>query len=117
MVQLPSLARHVQSLPLAEIFDPKLLILLVGLYFAAKVAYNYFLHPLRHVPGPSLAKVTELWRTRRYMLGNWHQDILDLHNRYGPVVRISPNEVSIVDRDALVTVFGHGKGTRKVSLN
>jgi hypothetical protein len=49
------------------------------------------------------------------MLGNWHQDILDLHNQYGPVVRISPNEVSIVNVDALQAVYGHSKGTRKVS--
>lgn len=78
------------------------------------VFYRIYLHPLRRVPGPFAAKYTELWRTRKYMLGDWHRDILDLHKAYGPVVRISPNEVSIVDKVALTLLFGHGKGTRKV---
>lgn len=46
------------------------------------------------------------------MKGNWHQDILELHCRYGLVVRVLPNEVSIVGKDGLVKVFDHGKGTR-----
>lgn len=116
MAELPSLIRTLQPLSLAEKFDAKLLISVIILSCFTYAAYNYLLHPLRHVPGPFPAKITELWRTRRYMLGNWHQDILDLHNRYGPIVRISPNEVSIVDKNALVSVFGHGKGTRKVSF-
>ncbi|KAI4596292.1 hypothetical protein KJ359_005421 [Pestalotiopsis sp. 9143b] len=115
MAELPSLLRTFQPLSLAEKFDANLLISFLILSYFTYVAYNYFLHSLRHVPGPFPAKITELWRTRRYMLGNWHQDILDLHNRYGPIVRISPNEVSIVDKNALVSVFGHGKGTRKTS--
>lgn len=116
MAELSSLLRTLQPLSLAEKFDAKLLISFLILSCFTYAAYNYFLHPLRHVPGPLPAKITELWRTRRYMLGNWHQDILDLHKRYGPIVRISPNEVSIVDKNALVSVFGHGNGTRKVSF-
>lgn len=40
----------------------------------------------------------------------WHDDILELHERYGPVVRIAPNEVSFVDKAALVQVYGHSTG-------
>ncbi|CAK7236634.1 hypothetical protein SBRCBS47491_009704 [Sporothrix bragantina] len=72
-----------------------------------------FLHPLRNIPGPFLAKFTEAWRTYKYARGKWHEDILTLHRKYGPVVRVSPNEVSIVDKDGLSKVFGHGSGTRK----
>ncbi|VUC37794.1 unnamed protein product [Clonostachys rosea] len=77
------------------------------------IIYRIYFHPLRDVPGPLAAKVTELWRTGKYARGNWHQDILDLHSKYGPVVRVSPNEVSFVDKHALAQVYGHGKGTRK----
>ncbi|KAH7161921.1 hypothetical protein EDB81DRAFT_643915, partial [Dactylonectria macrodidyma] len=69
---------------------------------------------LRRIPGPFLARITELWRTTKYAKGNWHQDILKLHKTYGPVLRVSPNELSIVDKKGRVEVYGHGKGTRKV---
>jgi hypothetical protein len=82
-----------------------------------QVIYRFYLDPLRHIPGPTAARFTELWRTRRYALGGWHQDILDLHDKYGPVVRIAPNEISFVDKDALTRVYGHSSGTRKVSFD
>ena len=86
----------------------------LALILLAQVIYRLCLDPLRHIPGPTAARFTELWRTRRYALGGWHQDILYLHNKYGPVVRIAPNEVSFVDRDALVHVYGLSTGTKKV---
>jgi hypothetical protein len=80
----------------------------------AQVIYRFCLDPLRRIPGPTAARFTELWRTRRYALGGWHQDVLDLHDKYGPVVRIAPNEISFVDKDALTKVYGHSSGTKKV---
>jgi len=80
-----------------------------------QVIYRFYVDPLRHIPGPTAARFTELWRTRRYALGRWHQDILDLHDKYGPVVRIAPKEISFVDKDALVQVYGHSTGTKKTA--
>lgn len=74
-----------------------------------------FMHPLRKIPGPTLAKITELWRTGRYFRGKWHEDILECHRKHGPVVRLSPNEVSIVSPDLIKTAFGYSTGTVKVS--
>jgi hypothetical protein len=85
------------------------------LLFAFLLVYRIFLHPLSHIPGPFAARTTELWRTSRYFRGTWHKDILELHRRYGPVVRVSPNEVSVVDADALTTVWGFSKPAVKVS--
>jgi hypothetical protein len=79
------------------------------------VLYSIFLHPLRKVPGPFLAQFTELWRSTRYFQGTWHIDILKLHRQYVPVVRVAPNEVSIVSPDLIKTVYSHQKGTLKVS--
>lgn len=76
--------------------------------------YSIFLHPLRKVPGPRLAKITELWRTNHYFKGYWHRDILDLHRKYGPIVRISPNEVSIVSPELAKTIYSYSGGTLKV---
>jgi hypothetical protein len=89
-------------------------VLILAHIVLAQVIYRFCLDPLRHIPGPTVARFTELWRTRRYALGGWHQDILDLHDRYGPVVRIAPNEISFVDKDALTKVYGHSTGTKKV---
>ncbi|KAI0418848.1 cytochrome P450 [Xylaria grammica] len=75
--------------------------------------YRLYAHPLRKVPGPFLARITELWRTVHYFRGTWFDDILELHRKYGPVVRISPNEVSVVSPDLTKLVYSHGKGTTK----
>jgi hypothetical protein len=84
------------------------------LFVICRALYLVFLHPLSKVPGPRLAKITELWRTNRYIRGYWHRDILDLHRKYGPVVRISPNEVSIVSPELSKTVYSYSGGTQKV---
>jgi hypothetical protein len=81
-----------------------------------QVFYSIFLHPLRKVPGPFLAQITELWRSTRYFQGTWHNDILTLHRHYGPVVRIAPNEVSVVSPDLIKTVYSYQKGTMKVGV-
>ncbi|KKY13772.1 putative cytochrome p450 [Diplodia seriata] len=94
---------------------PSTFIALVLAYVISTVIYRIFFHPLHKIPGPFFAKFTELWRTRKYFSGTWHQDILDLHRQYGPVVRLAPNEVSFVDKDALMTIYGHTKGTKKTS--
>ncbi|KAJ5392309.1 hypothetical protein N7509_007799, partial [Penicillium cosmopolitanum] len=78
-----------------------------------RLFYRMFMHPLRKIPGPTLAKITELWRTGRYFRGKWHEDILECHRKHGPVVRLSPNEVSIVSPDLIKTAFGYSTGTVK----
>lgn len=82
-------------------------------FVICRALYYIFLHPLRKVPGPRLAKITELWRTNRYFRGYWHRDILELHRQYGPVVRISPNEVSIVSPELAKTIYSYSGGTQK----
>jgi hypothetical protein len=87
----------------------RVVLLVLSASLPLTIIYRIFFHPLRHIPGPFAARFTEVWRTWRYARGNWHEDILNLHRQYGPVVRLSPNEVSIVDKDGLTSVFGHGK--------
>ncbi|KAH7388967.1 cytochrome P450 [Cadophora sp. MPI-SDFR-AT-0126] len=75
--------------------------------------YRLLFHPLRNIPGPFLAKITGHWRNDRTWRGTWHDDILQLHQRYGSVVRIAPNEVSIVHQDSIKTLYGHGSNAMK----
>lgn len=85
--------------------------------YATKVAYDIFLHPLHKVPGPFLARFSQLWRNIRYFRGTWLDDVVHLHEEYGPVVRIAPNEVSFVDKAALKTLYGHGQPSQKVETS
>jgi hypothetical protein len=63
-------------------------------------------HPLHHIPGPVLAKSTQLCQFYSLFKGQPRVDQRRLHERYGPVIRIGPNEVSIADPSALTAVFG-----------
>lgn len=62
-----------------------------------------------------LARYTEFWRTKRYFRGTWLEEVVKLHEEYGPVVRIAPNEISFVfvDECGLKELYGHGKPSQK----
>lgn len=77
--------------------------------------YRALFHPLARIPGPPLAAITGNWRNYRYLRGTWHNDILKLHKRYGRVVRIAPNEVSVVDGPAMKKLYGHGTSAKKTA--
>ncbi|KAK2030547.1 cytochrome P450 4A10 [Colletotrichum zoysiae] len=76
------------------------LLVLSFAYLVLRSVYNVFLHPLRRVPGPFLAKISRLWLFYYDYHGNPHAHIRELHRKLGPLVRISPNEVSVDDVDA-----------------
>jgi hypothetical protein len=75
--------------------------------------YQTFFHPLSHLPGPTSARYFGSWRNKRYWRGSWHDDVLELHRKYGRVVRIAPNEVAIVDAGAVKQIYGVGHATTK----
>ncbi|KAK3896972.1 cytochrome P450 [Staphylotrichum tortipilum] len=80
----------------------------VGLVFWAigSCVYNVYFHPLKAVPGPFLAKLSRWWLFTLEMRGNPHTEILELHQKYGPMLRISPNEVSFNDIEASGIIYG-----------
>ena len=83
-------------------------------------------HPLAGIPGPFLARVTKLWTFYTTTTGELARAMKKLHDEYGPVVRtgtcrvnvctagnrevlsfiIGPNEISIIDGDAVTAVYG-----------
>jgi cytochrome P450 len=67
--------------------------------------YRIFFHPLRHIPGPILPKITSLWLHFHAYLGDEATAIHRLHAIYGPYVRVSPNEVDISDADAIQPIY------------
>ncbi|KAJ7709643.1 cytochrome P450 [Mycena rosella] len=66
------------------------------------------LHPLYHVPGPTLWRISKLMGAWMSYTGHQHLYMKRAHDKYGPVIRTGPNEVSVVDADAVVSVLGSG---------
>jgi hypothetical protein len=79
----------------------------------ARILYRYYFHPLALFPGPRLARVTNLHRLYFAWRRQPHKKHLALHARYGPVVRIGPNALSVSDPQALSTIYAHNSGFHK----
>lgn len=72
--------------------------------------YNIFFHPLSRFPGPLGHKITRLaysWKSAR---GTLPFDMLEMHERYGDIVRIAPDELAFSHPDAWHDIMGHRKG-------
>ncbi|KAJ3549268.1 hypothetical protein NM208_g587 [Fusarium decemcellulare] len=78
-------------------------------YLALTAAYNVLFHPLRKYPGPILWASTRIFYTNMYLSGRGHVKILELHKRYGPVVRVAPDTLSYNHPDAWKEIRGHRK--------
>ncbi|KAK7680564.1 hypothetical protein QCA50_016346 [Cerrena zonata] len=63
-------------------------------------------HPLAKFPGPVLNKITKLAGMQNSWGGHGHRNNHELHKKYGPIVRVGPNDLSIVDVDAVTSVLG-----------
>ncbi|KAK6217992.1 hypothetical protein LQW54_003050 [Pestalotiopsis sp. IQ-011] len=72
----------------------------IALWLALKIVRGVYFSPLAKVPGPKFAAATYLDEFYHQAIRNdWGTYLKSLHQRYGPIVRISPNEVSILDHD------------------
>lgn len=68
---------------------------------------------LKKVPGPLLAKFSSLWLLIQCRKARRFQAVDNAHKRYGPLVRIQPDHVSVADADAIQAIYGHGNGFLK----
>ncbi|KAE9400701.1 cytochrome P450 [Gymnopus androsaceus JB14] len=66
------------------------------------------LHPLAKVPGPRLHKISKLWSVWICWKGRQHTEFKAMHDKYGPVVRTGPNEISVIDPTAVNAILGAG---------
>lgn len=79
------------------------------LYFAVDAVYNLYLNPLRKYPGPKLWAISQIPFSLAWTSGQMHKKILELHIKYGDVVRVSPNQISVGYPEAWDDVMGHRK--------
>ncbi|KAI1264068.1 cytochrome P450 family protein [Xylariaceae sp. FL1019] len=71
---------------------------------SAYVIYQCFLSPLASFPGPFAAKISKIWRARFIYTGR-SREMVEVHRKYGPVVRIGPNDLSVGDPDAFRQIY------------
>ncbi|OJJ71826.1 hypothetical protein ASPBRDRAFT_126295 [Aspergillus brasiliensis CBS 101740] len=82
-----------------------LTVLAIVLSVYSRCFYRIYLHPLSSVPGPKLAACTSLWLAYHTYIGDECTVVYDLHRKYGPVLRVAPNDVDIADKDALEPIY------------
>lgn len=80
------------------------------LLVVARWVYRLTLHPLAKVPGPKLAAMTSAY-AMSYDLNkssSYIKKFPEWHAQYGPIIRIEPNHVHILDIDSYNKVFKIG---------
>ncbi|KAL2846419.1 cytochrome P450 [Aspergillus pseudoustus] len=75
---------------------PSFLVIL-GLVYFLTVANRIRKNPLASIPGPEITKWTDLILKYYTVLGQRPRYVHALHEKYGPIVRVSPTEIDISD--------------------
>lgn len=89
-------------------FPPSLILTLLPflIYFLYTQILDPLLRPdLRQIPGPILAKLTNLHRLALVNTGSAHIHHQDLHKRHGSFIRLGPNTVSIATPAAIPILY------------
>jgi hypothetical protein len=92
MVSLTPVSRKVRSVLLKEV----------------QIIYNILFSPLKHIPGPFLARFTSKWLTINEVLGNRSLIVEQAHHKYGPVIRIAPDELSFSEQSCIKELYYQG---------
>nr|QKG86308.1 NotG [Aspergillus sp. FM242] len=88
---------------------------LIGLYTSLLV-YRAHYHPLRSLPGPYGARLSGLWFSINLRDRPAFRKLYELHEEYGPVVRVGPSELSIADPEAVDLIYGFRSRCSKSSF-
>lgn len=76
------------------------------LYIAGIAIYRLYWHPLAAYPGPRLWSITRLPHAYYTLIGRLPYILTNLHEKYGPVIRIAPGELSYTSEDAWNDIYG-----------
>lgn len=89
------------------------LLLAVGVLLLVVRTVKSYLR-LSSIPGPFLAKFSDLWRFHAQNSKGWSARLVRLHEKYGKLVRIGPNHISISDPNAVPIVYSTNPVWKKV---
>ncbi|KAI1169570.1 cytochrome P450 [Nemania sp. FL0916] len=88
----------------------KVLLVLGVLYLITYPIYALYLHPLRSYPGPRLAAITRIPYWWAHVTGQAARWQIRNHQKYGPVVRYGPDDLSFTDAQAWRDIYTVQKG-------
>lgn len=91
-----------------------MIVALVAGFLAIQLIFTWA--RLRHVPGPLPAKFTNMQRLLWVRTRRAHEIHHDLHRRFGKLVRMGPNMISVSDPDAIPIIYGFDGKFKKVSM-
>ncbi|KZL77278.1 benzoate 4-monooxygenase cytochrome [Colletotrichum incanum] len=74
--------------------------------FIIKAFYNVFLHPLSAFPGPLLARASRIYYSYYRSIGKLEIITKELHDKYGDVVRVAPDELSFISGMSWDDIYG-----------
>lgn len=74
--------------------------------------YRITFHPLARVPGPKLAAMSDFWYAKNIVQGRMAKLGLEMHKKYGDVVRVGPNEVWFNTPEAFDQIYCTHTGAR-----
>ncbi|TVY81294.1 Cytochrome P450 monooxygenase hmp1 [Lachnellula suecica] len=84
-------------------------VLALMVYFVSHSIYNLYLHPLAAFPGPWYAVISNVFFSRTLVGGKSVKIIRDLHEKYGEVVRLAPDELSFSSAAAWKDIYTQRK--------
>jgi hypothetical protein len=93
--------------------------LLAVTYVLGLAFFRLYLSPLAKFPGPKWAAVTS-WYQRYFDLiaeqhgGQFPKEIRRMHEQYGPIVRIAPDELHIDDPEYWHEVYGNSSTSKPI---
>lgn len=85
----------------------------LAVYSLVWTIYTLNWHPLSSIPGPLWACISRTWLMYHHGVGDVDIATRQLHARYGPIVRIAPDEVTVADPSALPLIFPAQKPLQK----
>lgn len=78
--------------------------------------YTRYLTGISHIPGPFIGSISNFWKISAAWNEEFPQRNIAAHRKYGPLVRVGPNMISVDDPAALNIIYGFKPIYLKVCL-
>ena len=95
---------------LFQLLSPYSLLLLPVFFYLLPYLRNW---AIQDIPGPLLARFSNLWLLYQSRRGRRYRAVDEAHQKYGPLVRIQPDHVSVADPSAIPIIYSHTGGWTK----
>lgn len=90
--------------------DIQSIYLSISIIFLTTILYHFvfhplYFHPLSKIPGPKICAITKYFILYKSWSEQRNRYVQELHEKYGSIVRIGPNEIDINDSSYLKDIY------------